>query len=203
MLPMTRAWLVVLAACSSPPAPREVSRAVRVPGALLAPEDFAHLADPAQRAAAIFDEMARVFTHPRCANCHPADDSPRQGDRSFVHDPPVVRGPEDRGIPALRCTTCHQDANATLARIPGAPDWHLAPIGMAWLGRTPSEICHQLLDPQRNGHRDRAQLLEHVAHDKLVAWGWAPGADRAPAPGSQTQLAELFSAWIKDGAGCP
>jgi len=151
----------------------------------------------------IFADIAAVLMHPRCVNCHPQDDSPRQGELHALHDPPVVRGPEDRGIAALRCTTCHQDANAQLARIPGAPDWHLAPTEMAWLGKTPAEICAQLVDPARNGHRTLAQLEAHLAHDPLVGWGWAPGADRTPVPGTQAELGARFHAWIESGAVCP
>jgi len=30
--------------------------------------------------------------------------------------------------------------------------------------------------------RDLAAMLEHVSHDKLVAWGWDPGVGRARSP---------------------
>jgi hypothetical protein len=53
------------------------------------------------------------------------------------------------------------------------------------------------------GNRTLAQVHDHLAHDGIVAWGWAPGADRAPAPGSQAELAALFHAWIETGAACP
>ena len=39
----------------------------------------------------------------------------------------AVRGPEDRGVVGMECTSCHQDKNVELARVPGAPNWHLAP----------------------------------------------------------------------------
>jgi hypothetical protein len=39
--------------------------------------------------------------------------------------------------------------------------------------------------------------------DSLVAWGWAPGDGRAPAPGTQAQFGALIKAWIDDGAACP
>lgn len=176
---------------------------VAAPGQLLAPSAFASIPEPARRSQAMFVELGRVLTHARCVNCHPPDDSPRQGDDHAMHDPPVLRGAEDRGIPALGCATCHQDRNAELARIPGAPDWHLAPREMTWLGKSAAEICVQLKDPGRNGHRSLAQVHDHLAHDGLVAWGWKPGADRAPAPGSQAELAALFQAWIDSGAVCP
>lgn len=151
----------------------------------------------------MFVEVSRVLLHARCANCHPADDSPRQGERAVLHDPPVVRGPADRGVVGMQCQTCHQDRNVELSRVPGAKDWHLAPLDMAWIGKTPGQICTQLSDPARNGGRTLAQIHDHLGHDALVAWGWAPGAGREPAPGSQAELASLFQAWIESGAVCP
>jgi len=74
---------------------------------------------------------------------------------------------------------------------------------MTWLGKTPAQICVQLKDPARNGNRTLAQVHDHIAHDGIVAWGWQPGADRAPTPGSQAEAAALFQAWIDTGAVCP
>ncbi len=198
-------------ACSSrPPAtPTVAPPAAPTPAAqagsdqLLAPAQFASIGDATLRSQALFVEVSRVLTHARCVNCHPADDTPRQGEAHAFHDPPVLRGADDRGIPALGCDTCHQDRNAELARIPGAPDWHLAPRSMAWLGKSGAQICAQLKDPARNGRRTLAQIHDHVAHDGIVAWGWKPGADRTRAPGTQAQLAELVQAWIDTGAACP
>jgi hypothetical protein len=197
-----------LAACSSrpPAAPPVAPPAAPTPAAsdqLLAPAQFAAMTDRTLRSQAMFVEVSRVLTHARCVNCHPPDDTPRQGEAHALHDPPVLRGADDRGIPALGCATCHQDRNAELARIPGAPDWHLAPRSMVWLGKSPAEICAQLKDPARNGGRTLAQIHDHLAHDGIVAWGWQPGADRARAPGTQAQLAELVQAWIDTGAACP
>jgi hypothetical protein len=162
-----------------------------------------HGTDPKERSRAIFVEVSRVLLHPRCTNCHPSDDTPHQGDAQLAHEPPVARGAANAGVPAMQCTGCHQDRNAELARVPGAPGWKLAPPTMAWLGKTPAELCAQLVDPARNGGRSLAQLHDHLAHDPLVAWGWTPGADRKPAPGSQAELAALFQRWIDSGAECP
>jgi len=74
---------------------------------------------------------------------------------------------------------------------------------MAWQGKSVSEICQQLKDPQRNGGRSLELLHEHLAEDDLVAWGWHPGDGRDPAPGSQQQLGELVRSWIDTGAACP
>jgi hypothetical protein len=170
---------------------------------LRGPEAFAAIQDPEARARALFAEASKVLLHPRCVNCHPPDDTPRQGDQHGIHDPPVFRGPDDHGLPALECQSCHQDRNAELARIPGAPGWHLAPIEMAWLGKSAAQICAQIKDPARNGGKPLAAIHEHMAHDPLVAWGWDPGDGRTPAPGTQERLGALIGAWIEAGAACP
>ena len=182
---------------SSPPVPDPG------PTALRPPEAFAGIREPAARSRALFLEASKVLLHPRCVNCHPPDETPRQRDAGEIHDPPVFRGPDDHGVPALECQSCHQAANAPLARIPGAPGWHLAPIEMAWLGRTAGQICEQLKDPARNGNKTLAQIHEHTAHDPLVAWGWDPGDGRTPAPGTQERFGALIGAWIEAGAACP
>jgi hypothetical protein len=179
------------------PAPTPAGPPLRAPG------DFEGIKPLEARSVALFGEVATVLGSPRCANCHPMDDTPRQRDGHELHEPPVSRGPDDRGVPGAECASCHQDANLPLAPVPGAPGWHLAPRSMGWLGQSPGQICAALTDRARNGDRDLEQLAEHLAHDPLVAWGWAPGAGRTPAPGSQAALGELFRAWIDTGAVCP
>lgn len=167
------------------------------------PGDFAGIADPAQRSVALFQEAGKVLQHPRCVNCHPASDRPLQGDEARLHIPAVQRGEGGLGVPGLRCTTCHGQANYDAAGVPGHPAWHLAPIEMAWEDRTLGQICEQIKDPARNGGKDMAELVEHMAHDSLVGWGWAPGAGRAPAPGTQQAFGALIEAWAAGGAHCP
>jgi len=144
------------------------------PDKLAAPEEFAAIADPAARSAALFTELGKVLTHPRCVNCHPASDRPRQGDLSRLHQPPVTRGADGFGLPAMRCPICHQQANFGL--VPGNPRWHLAPREMAWEGKTVAEICAQIKDPARNGGRKLEELIHHIGEDTLVGWAWTPGA---------------------------
>jgi hypothetical protein len=195
----------LLASCGSKPAPVAEPVALRrpAPKELLAVADFNVIRNRAERSRALFGEMARVLAHPRCSNCHPSGDSPHQRSTMELHDPPVVRGPNDRGVPGMECQTCHQDRNQDHTRVPGAPGWHLAPKEMAWVGKSVSAICEQIKDPKRNGGKTLAQIVEHNGHDKLVAWGWAPGADREPAPGTQAQFGELTAAWVETGAECP
>ena len=170
---------------------------------LATPQSFDGIADANTRSAAIFTELGKVLTHPRCVNCHPAGDRPRQGDARRLHEPPVARGPDGHGTETMRCDTCHQKANFDPARVPGHPEWHLAPREMAWEGKTVAEICAQIKDPARNGGRKVEDLIEHIGKDTLVGWAWAPGYGRAPAPGTQQEAGALVEAWARSGAACP
>jgi hypothetical protein len=170
---------------------------------LATPESFAAIGDTAARSAALFAEVGKVLTHPRCMNCHPAGDRPRQGDVSRLHQPPVERGADGFGLAALRCPICHQGANFEPGRVPGDPIWHLAPREMGWEGKTLGEICAQIKDPARNGNRSLEALVEHIGTDHLVGWAWAPGFGRRPAPGTQKEAGALVDAWVKTGAVCP
>ena len=167
------------------------------------PEDFAQIADQKERSLALFNEAAKVITHPRCVNCHPAGDRPLQGEDGHPHLPLVVRGPAGIGAVAMQCTNCHGPANYDPARVPGHPMWHLAPIEMAWQGKTSGEICEQIKDPKRNGGKTLEELVHHMAEDSLVGWGWNPGAGREPAPGTQKAFGALVEAWVESGSACP
>lgn len=176
-------------------------------GDLASPDSFADIADDEDRAAAIFQEMAKVLTHPRCLNCHPVTGGPTQGNDMRPHMPPVIRGEADFGAPGMTCNTCHGPRNVTLdgldASIPGHEPWQLAPVSMGWVGLGLSEICEQLKDPERNGGKTLAELQVHNAEDGLVGWGWEPGEGRLVPPGDQAQFGALTQAWIDSGASCP
>ena len=172
---------------------------------------FETIADEAQRSVALFTEIAKVLQHPRCLNCHPVDNSPRQNETMAMHQPPVVRHDESgMGAPGMRCTVCHGAENVAFlgtgsipGSIPGHEPWRLAPKSMGWIGLDAGAICEQLKDPERNGGRTLAEIHEHNATDGLVGWGWKPGVGREPAPGTQDLFGRLTRAWIDTGAHCP
>jgi hypothetical protein len=196
---------IALAACGgSRAAPMSIPplRPVQ-PNELRAVSDFASIRDRATRSRALFLEASRVFLHPRCVNCHPAGNVPYQGIQPVLHDPPVQRGSASWGVPGMHCMGCHQDRNQPLTRVPGAPHWHLAPVQMGWFGKSAAYVCAQLKDPARNDHQSLAQIVDRCAHDALTGWGWAPGDDREPAPGTQQQFGALVAAWVATGAECP
>src|SRR4051812_6991944 len=70
------------------------------PAGLAPPESFAEIANTNQRSAALFSELGKVLTHPRCVNCHPAGDRPHQTDLGRSHQPPVERGEDGHGLAA-------------------------------------------------------------------------------------------------------
>jgi hypothetical protein len=122
------------------------------------PSEFLAISDVAERSQAIFGEIGKVLTHPRCMNCHPAGDHPLQGADKHEHMPPVWRG--DTGHLATNCFECHTEKNTTLHEaasyksIPDHPRWGVAPLSMAWEGKTLGAICRQLKDVSLNGGRD-------------------------------------------------
>lgn len=172
-------------------------------GQLSPPESFASIADRRERSVALFGEIGKVLTSPRCMNCHSANDRPRQGDGGRPHQPPVFRGADGMGLPALRCPICHQKGNFDPARMPGHDPWAMAPREMVWEGKTLGEICVQMKDPARNGGMSVADLVHHIGDDTLVGWAWTPGVGRTPAPGTQRDAKALVQAWVDTGAVCP
>ncbi len=164
---------------------------------------FDEIADKQERSVALFNEAGKVILSPRCVNCHPAGDRPHQGDDSHLHQPLVVRGIDSFGAIGMRCTTCHGPANFDPGGVPGNPKWHLAPLEMAWFGKSLGEICTQIKDKERNGGMTLAELIPHMAEDDLVGWAWHPGVGRTPAPGTQKEFGALIKAWVDTGAACP
>ncbi len=159
------------------------------------------------RSAAAFVELATVLRHPRCMNCHTVTEFPRQGNERRRHDMLVMRGADDHGAPAMRCNACHQNANQDNG-VPGAPNWGLAPLAMAWENLNDHQLAEVIKDPAKNGHRSLEQIYDHMAHDELVGWGWHPGArhdgqPRELPPMSREQFAKLVREWIDTGAVSP
>jgi hypothetical protein len=128
------------------------------------PSAFAAISDPAERSRAIFGEAAKVLTHPRCMNCHPATDRVLQGNDNHPHQPVATR--------QTPCVTCHTDRNFTLHErasyrsIPRHSRW------MGWRGRASRSARFAGRSRTATGGHNLSLLHEHLAHDDLVAWGW-------------------------------
>lgn len=166
-----------------------------------APSAFESIGSERKRARAIFEEMGQVLQHPRCVNCHPAGDEPLQGERGRPHQPMVERGKGGMGPAGMRCNNCHGSKN--FRNVPGEAGWRLAPAEQAWEGKSLGEICEQIKDPERNGGKSMEELVEHLAEDELVAYGWNPPDQYEPVPGSHDRFGELAQAWADAGAHCP
>jgi len=174
---------------------------------------------------------------PTVDNSGYVQDYPRQGDDRHPHYYGVLRGDTfafetaehtgvvypGMGTPFERCTFCHGSKNDPVTGIPGAtnphggdptaPFWALAPAEMAWESApgvpfTGPELCAQLKDPNRNGHRTLSDLLHHITDEPLLDWGFNPGVRpngevRTTPPISHDALIQNFKQWIAEGAPCP
>ena len=185
--------VLVLASCSHAPATAPASGAATAG------------ADPVGS----FEVVRAVLQSPRCVNCHPTGDAPLQGDDGHVHLQFVQRGPEGRGATGLACATCHARANppdSYGAHMPPgvSTEWRLPPPEhkMVFAGLNSRMLCEQLKDAKRNGGKDMAALLHHVADDPLVLWGWSPGFGRKPVPVPHAEFVRAFKAWADAGAPC-
>lgn len=160
--------------------------------------------DSAESAQA-FLQVYKVLMSPRCMNCHPAGDQPLQGDDSRAHTMKVQRGKDGKGIYAAKCSNCHQPENTPgLHTPPGNPKWHLPPadMKMVFQGRTPHQLALQIMDYNKNGHKNKKQLLEH-ARDTLVKAGWNMGEGRTPPPLSYDAFLKVWDTWIQKGGYAP
>lgn len=157
-----------------------------------------------------------VASHPRCSNCHVgASDKPMWSGPSYRKARPHgmnIRAGESRiGAEFITCNTCHttksedwENANATAHAAPRvAMDWALAPVEADWFGRSSEQICAQLRDPALNGDRDIQALAQHLDHDLILHWAWAPGGGREPAPYSLVEHIEDILKWGAAGTPCP
>jgi hypothetical protein len=154
-----------------------------------------------------------VLTHPRCLNCHTVTDHPTQGDERRPHALQVRRGSDGHGA-ALKCEACHGLANQSGEGIPGAADWHMPPVSLAWEkapGATASgsAICATLKHGDEvDGHPDYERLIEYTQLASFVLWAWEPGkrrdgSERARPPISHEAFVDAVKRWISAGAPCP
>lgn len=152
---------------------------------------------------AAFADAYRVFMHPRCMNCHPSGDAPLQGDKSTIHTMNVQRGPDGKGLFAMKCKNCHQDANLEGEHLPpGIETWHLptAHRPMVFQGKTPRQLAMGFKDSAFTGFKDIRRLIEHVETDHLVQHSFTYGT-RPPL--SHKDFVARVKEWIDKGAELP
>ena len=125
-----------------------------------------------------FLEAYKIFMHPRCMNCHPAGDVPLQGDDSHLHAQGVKRGKDGKGLYAMKCKNCHQDANLIGDNLPpGHPNWHLPPANrkMVFEGKSPRQLAMGFKDAKFTGFNTMDKFLHHIEHDGLVKHSFTYG----------------------------
>jgi mono/diheme cytochrome c family protein len=162
---------------------------------------------------AAWQQIYSVLTHPRCINCHTATNYPQQGDDRHRHFANVTRGPDGKGVPALQCITCHQEANADSTGVPGAHGWRLASLSMRWQDAndkilSSAEVCRTVTDRAKNNNLDGAGLLKHHSEEALVLWSFQPGRRidgtmRTLPPLKADQFVEATRKWVEAGTPCP
>jgi len=162
---------------------------------------------------AAWQQVYSVLTHPRCIDCHTATNYPEQGDDRHRHLFNVVRGPGGKGVPGLNCSTCHQSANADSTGVPGAYNWHLAPLSMRWQDANDNilssvDVCRSLTDPSKNEHMNGAAILRHHEQAPIVLWAFQPGrrrdgTERTPPPLTHEQFVDATRTWVDAGMPCP
>ena len=161
---------------------------------------------------AAWGRIYEVTSHPRCANCHvgPSDvpmwSGPSYG-KTRPHGMNIRAGESRIGAEYVPCQSCHaynetegQTGAHMAPRV--AASWQLAPVEADWFGKSAVEICNQLRDPERNGGRTMRDLAEHLHHDVVLHWAWAPGGGRQPAPYSLQDHVDDILAWGTAGFPC-
>jgi mono/diheme cytochrome c family protein len=132
---------------------------------------------PTSTGLAGWPEIYSVLTHPRCINCHTLAPAfltntnyrfPRQADDRHPHlfqviaestNPPSPPPTGDKGSAIVLCSSCHGSQNNAFTGAPGASNWMLAPLSMAWesspnVAMSGNQLCTALKDKSRNGGRD-------------------------------------------------
>ena len=205
---MLRAIFVILIACG-------ISLAWMLAVAASQDELQKTNADRSTRAEGLvaWQQVYAVLTHPRCINCHTATNYPQQGDDRHRHFANVVRGPTGEGVSGQQCVTCHQEANADSTGVPGAHDWHLAPLSMQWQDQndkvlSSADVCKAVTDRSRNNNLDGAGLLKHHEKEPLVLWAFRPGRGidgsmRTLPPLTHEQFVAATRTWVEAGTPCP
>lgn len=152
-----------------------------------------------------FSIVYKVLMNPRCMNCHPSGDIPLQGNDSHLHTMSPKRGANGKGLYAMKCTNCHQPSNTPgMHTPPGNPKWQLPPadMKMVFQGKSARQLALQIMDYNKNGHKNKAQLLEH-ARDTLVKAGWNMGQGRPAPPIAYNDFVKAWDTWINSGGYAP
>ena len=185
-----------------------------VPAVALSAEDIQTNPPASATEAEGLEAWSRIYevtSHSRCSNCHtgPSDrpmwSGPSYGAEPRQHGMNIRAGESRIGAETLPCSTCHGAKNGEVPHSPpgNASGWMLAPVEAHWFGQSSRTICEQLRDPARNGGRTLNEVAQHLGHDLILRWAWAPGPGREPAPYSLQEHVDDLLIWGVAGAPCP
>ena len=119
-----------------------------------------------------------------------------------LHQPPVPRRGRirQRGACAARSAT---GANFDPGRVPGPSAWHLAPLEMAWEGKTLARD----LRPDQGSRAQRRPVARRISSSTSAATAWSAGPGRPVRPRAGARHAggggRACAAWVRTGAQCP
>jgi len=118
---------------------------------------------------------------------------------------PTLRALPSRPQSAGSAQTAGCAAAGKTQKPAGATRWQLPHprMPLTFQGRSPAQLCRQLLNPKTNGGHSPEALIEHVEEDPLVHWGWQPGAGRSAPPGTHQEFVDTVRVWIENGPACP
>ena len=165
---------------------------------------------------AAWERIHEVVSHPRCANCHTGESNrpmwsgPEFG-KARPHGMNINAGLSRIGAETVTCQACHVTSTRP-NDTPHAPphtgmEWRLAPVEFVWFGVPEGEICRQMRNPDTNGGRDGAELVEHIPHDVemqgFIEWAFDPGGGREAAPGTLQEHLDDTVTWVAAGMPCP
>ena len=161
---------------------------------------------------AAWARIYEVASHPRCSNCHvgesnrPMWSGPTYG-KARPHGMNINAGESRIGAEYIPCVTCHltnsvggNDAAHMAPQV--AAEWQLPPVEFEWFGKSSTEVCNQLRDPERNGDRTFMDIAGHLDHDVILHWAWAPGGGRESAPYSLQEHVNDVLEWGVAGMPC-
>ena len=169
---------------------------------LATPESFASIADPAARSAAMFVELGKVLTNPRCAAIRPAIVRARANRAASISRrwsaaptvmgcrPCVARSVTNR--PTSILPACRATRNGTSRRVRWGGKARHSPRS-APRSKIPSATVVALW---------RSWCITSAPTRWLAGLG-RPALAAKSAPGTQQEAGALAEAWVKAGAVCP
>ena len=126
------------------------------------------------------------------------------GQRHAPASAPVTRGADGGGVPGNTCGACHMDRSVpifagqqtTFQSMPGHPRWGLAPIEMAWEGKSAGRSAAR--------SRTRSATAGAISHCCTSIWrttiSWAGPGSRGPVAIPCPAPRSGWASWLRRGS---